>query len=382
MLVTMRAMDDDGNLISGPGVRNPFIITLGAGQQSARMIPEIFGIGSFDGWIEIEASAPGLGVYTATGSPDAREMDGGVARELSPDFVLFQPAATAILINPSSRLAEVTITDFGSGASRSLTIPPRGKITTALSESPSRIRSSEPLAAIERTNLAGCLALGCAHPFGLGAAVPVSAVEQTLVFPHAVAGGGYQSILTLANVSPTPQAVTVAFGTASRTVRLRTNESMRVSLADFLQLPDDELKSGAARVTATFPFSSAKSLVGTLAIANATGFVIVNPRGPATENTIAHVAQGNGWYTGIALAAGAAGANVAVDVFPAAGGTPKSATLSIGPDEHIAAVLSELVPGVTAQMGGYIKVRSDQPIWVWGAIGSSEMIAAAPPLGN
>jgi hypothetical protein len=52
----------------------------------------------------------------------------------------------------------------------------------------------------------------------------------------------------------------------------------------------------------------------------------------------------------------------------------------VGANQQTAKVLSELVPGVTTQMGGYIKVRSDQPIWIWGAIGSSEMIAAAPPL--
>ncbi len=378
MSVVMKAFDDSGNLILGSGIRNPATINLAAGQQYAQMIPVIFGISSFDGWIEIEASASGLGVYTATGTVNLQEMDGSVARELSSDFVFFHSGATALLVNPSTRTATVTITDFGSTTSRSLTIPARGRITTTLNDSPMRIRSSEPLAAVERTNFVQCLALGCAGRVGIGAAASVSQAASLLVFPHAVVGGGYSSTVTLVNVSNTPQGVTVSFGTASRATRLDPNAAMRVSLADFLQLSNSTVQTGAVRVTSSFAFGSSNALLGAVDIESPRGFAILNPLGAVTEATFIHAAQGDGWYTGIAIATGAAAANVVVEVYPAAGGTPRSASLTVGANQQIAKVLSDLVPGVTTQTGGYIKVRSDQPIWIWGAIGSAEAIAALP----
>jgi hypothetical protein len=83
MSVVLRAMDSDGALIGGAVVRNPATVNLAAGQQYARLVTEIFGLETFDGWIEIEASAPGLGIFTATGSWDTSQLDGSVARETS-----------------------------------------------------------------------------------------------------------------------------------------------------------------------------------------------------------------------------------------------------------------------------------------------------------
>lgn len=371
MSAVMKAFDNSGNLILGTGIRNPATISLAAGQQYARMIPGIFGFSSFDGWIEIEASASGLGVYTATGTLNLQEMDGSVARELSSDFVFFHSGATAVLVNPSTRTANLTITDFGSTTSRLLTIPARGRVTTNLAGNPIRIRSSEPLAAIEKTNFTNSTA-------GIGAAALSSEAAQSLVFPHGVVGAGYSSTLTLVNVSNTPQGVSVSFGSASRTTQLAPNAAIRLSLADFLQLSSSTLQTGAVRVTASFAFGSSNALLGALDIESPTGFTILNPLGSVTEATFVHAAQGGGWYTGIAIATGSTAANMVVDVYSASGGAPRSASLTVGANQQVAKVLSELVPGVTTQIGGYIKIRSDQPVWIWGTIGSAEMIAALP----
>src|SRR5207247_1456625 len=81
MTVVLRAYDANGALIVGAGIRNPATISLAAGQQYARLLPELLGIQSFDGWIEAEASAPGLGIFIATGAWDSSTLDGSVARD-------------------------------------------------------------------------------------------------------------------------------------------------------------------------------------------------------------------------------------------------------------------------------------------------------------
>src|SRR6185369_9554802 len=169
--------DASGNPITGTGVRNPSMISLIAGQQSAKLISELFGVQTFDGWIEVEASAPGLGIFTATGAWNMSSLDGSVARDTSTDFVLFHAGASAILVNPSSRPANVTMTSLGASGTQSFSIPPRSRVVTTLG-SAVRVQSSEALAAIERTDGPGKLAIN--------AAVPVTDGEGTLVFPHAV----------------------------------------------------------------------------------------------------------------------------------------------------------------------------------------------------
>src|SRR5262249_6278115 len=104
MSVVLRAYDATGSPMLGSGIHNPATISLSGGQQVARLIPELFGFQNFDGWIEAEASAPGLGVFTATGAWDGSTLDGSIARDPSADFVLFHSGATAIFVNPSSRV--------------------------------------------------------------------------------------------------------------------------------------------------------------------------------------------------------------------------------------------------------------------------------------
>ncbi|HYR43959.1 MAG TPA: IPT/TIG domain-containing protein, partial [Terriglobia bacterium] len=127
--VVLRAMDAKGNLITGTGIRNPTAITLAAGQQYAKLISELFGLQSFDGWIEADASTTGLGIFVATGSWDMQRFDGSVMRDPSMDFVLFHTGASAILVNPTARPANVTLTELASGRSQQLPpIPPKGRL--------------------------------------------------------------------------------------------------------------------------------------------------------------------------------------------------------------------------------------------------------------
>jgi hypothetical protein len=67
-------------------------------------------------------------------------------------------------------------------------------------------------------------------------------------------------------------------------------------------------------------------------------------------------------------------------VYGSGGGTPRSATIRIEANQQVARLVSELVSGVGTQLGGYIRVRSDQPIWGWEIYGSTQVMASGPPL--
>ena len=358
MSVVLRAFDGNGNLVAGPGVRNPSSITLAAGQQYAKLVSELFGLQSFDGWIEADASAPGLGIFVATGSWDMLQLDGTVPRDPSADFVLPHGAALAVLVNPSGRPATVTLTDFASAQTQSLTIPARGKIVMPLAGAV-RVRSSEPLAT---------------------AGIPVSDAQSTLVFPQAVVGGGYSSTLSLVNIGTAPANATVTFGTASANISLPANAAARVSISDLLKLSGDTIRTGAVRVTSMSLFGASPSLIGILDIQNSSGGASVAAKATGTDFTFPYVANANGFFTGLAFATGSEPAKITIDVYSADGGTPKSASITLAANQQFSALLSDLVAASAAQLGGYVRIRSDQPIWGWMIYGTDKVLVSGPPL--
>jgi hypothetical protein len=373
MSVVLKAIDAKGTPISGPGVTNPISVNLAAGQQDLKLVSQLFGTQTFDGWIQAEASDAGLGIYTATGSSDRAELDGATSRPLSSEFVLFHPGAAAILVNPSLRSATVSIVSLETGTTQTQTLLPRSRTEITIAGAV-RIRSSEPLSAVER--------FSSVRKLSLNAAASVSDAAPVLVFPHAVIGGGYKSILTLANVSDTPQDVTITSGSSTGTIRLNNNSTLRLSVSDFLQLPTNAVRTGAVRVTARVPVFGIGmgSLIGTLDIESESGLVTVGSRPAAIETFLPYVAQGDGLFTGLCLATGDRGAEITVDVYEAAGGTPKSRTFTLEANQQLGALLNELVPAVTTQIGGYIRIRADEPIWAWEIYGSADVLASGPPL--
>jgi hypothetical protein len=368
--VVLRAVDIDGTLPMGRGIRNPTAVTLQAGQQWARLIPEIFGLTSFGGWFELEVSAPGLRTYMSTGRNDLARFDGANSSSPSSDFFLMHAGATAILVNPSSTATTATISQVGTAISQPLEIPARSKLTTPLS-GPVRITSPVPIAAVEH--------FGSSEDLGIGNAVP--GVPQTEIrFPHGVVGGGYRSWVTLANTTGLSRNAVVSFDGQAGSVLVAGNGSTRFSLGEVLGL-SGELRTGAVGVTISSIFGPAvASVVGVIDIETDSSLVTLGGIRAATEVLFPHVAHGNGFFTGVAIAAGSSAATVTIDVFPASGGTPQSAMITVPANGQIARVISELVPEVVEQSGGYIRLTSNQPIWAWEIYGTDQAMASGPPL--
>jgi hypothetical protein len=158
--------------------------------------------------------------------------------------------------------------------------------------------------------------------------------------------------------------------------------AIRVSLAEFLNLSGAGLRSGAVHVfTGLSIFGpGVGALTGTLEIENGSGITTIGARPPSREITFPHVAHANGLFTGLALVAGEKAATVSVDVFPPDGSAPRSSTRTLNANQHVGQLISELVTGITTQLGGYIRIRSDEPIWAWEIYGSADLLASGPPL--
>src|SRR5262249_5997983 len=131
------------------------------------------------------------------------------------------PGASAILVNPSLRVATVSITDLSTGNTQQITIPATGRFVTPISGA-TRVKSSEALAAIERVASPGSLSINAAEP--------ISAAQTSLVFPDAVAGGPYSSTLTVVNVSGTAQNISISFAGTARTSAVDANAVLRIPL--------------------------------------------------------------------------------------------------------------------------------------------------------
>ena len=368
--IVLRAIDIDGALTLGPGIRNPASVRLEPGEQWARLIPEIFGVSSFTGWFELEASDTGLRTYMAIGRNDLVRFDGARSASLSKDFLLFHEGANAILINPSAKSVTATITQVATGTSQPFEIPARSRRTTPLT-GPVRITSPDSIAGVEH--------FGSDEDLGIGEAVPARP-QSTLTFPHAVVGGGYTSWVTIANLAGSPRTVQVSFGGATKLLHFAGGDSTRVSIASLLGISGDQIQIDAVRIAAHSFFGSSASLVGVIDIERAGSVVTLAPVEAARDILFPHVAHGNGFFTGIAMAAGASETTVTIEVFPASGGMPKSGTIVVGSNGQIARLVSELVPEVSDQSGGYIRLTSDQPIWAWEIYGTDLAMASGPPL--
>jgi hypothetical protein len=367
--IVLRALDVDGNLDTGLGIRNPTAVHLEAGEQWARLIGEIFGVASFNGWVEIESSESNLRTYTATGARDLAFVDGAGPSPESTNFFLLHRDASAMLVNRGTADVTASILELDTGIVRPFLVPARSRRTTPLTAGPVRITSSTPLAGLEKFGTAENLALGG----------PIQSARPSLVFPQGVVGEGYRSWVTLANGASSDALVSVRFAGRRGTVVVAGDSTARFSIAELLSVSDETIQVDAVRIESVSPFSSA-SLMGVIDIELDTTLVTLAATSAKTEIVFPHVADLGGFFTGIALAAGASGAMVTIEVFTASGERSGFGTVGVGANGQLARLVRELIPEFPGQNGGYIRLQSDQPIWAWEIYGTLQAMASGPPL--
>jgi hypothetical protein len=253
--------------------------------------------------------------------------------------------------------------------SEPLLVPARSRRETILTGGPVRITSPVAFAGIER--------FGTADNLGLGG--PLTNPAPSLVFPHGLVGEGYRSWVTLANASPLQARLTVRFAGLQETVIVPGDSALRFSVAELLSLSEETVQVDAVRIRSLTPFST-PSLLGTIDIELDTTLVTLAATPAQTEIVFPHVAELGGFFTGIALAAGPSGATVTIEVFTVSGDSSGRDTVDVPANGQLARLIRELVPGHSAQNGGYIRLQSDQPIWTWAVYGTLDAMASGPPL--
>jgi hypothetical protein len=369
MSVTLRAMNRNGTVLTGVGIRNPVTLTVNAGVPLTKLVSDLFGSIEMNPiWLRIEPEAPGLRVYYAIGDRNMSALDGSIPIKPATDFFAFHRSSSLYVTNLSGQSATVTVTEIASGRTITTTVP--GARSTALwVPSTARIHSSEPLFAMEGT--------GDEHRFLLSAPEPLSAAGSNLVFPHAVVGAGYSTTLTLVNVDSIPMDATIRFGLNSSTVKIGGDSAASFTLADHFSISSTAVLADAVRVSVA---SGQGRLLGKLTIENETSSTDVASPTQATDIYFPHVLHGNGFFTGLAIATGAASAAVTVELYTASGSVAGSAVVNLEPNQHLSRLISELIPAITAQSGGYVRIKSTHPISAWQIFGSAHAMTSVPPM--
>jgi len=102
---------------------------------------------------------------------------------------------------------------------------------------------------------------------------------------------------------------------------------------------------------------------------------------PQTDIYFSHIAQDDLYYTGIALVNDSGHpANVTIEIWSAAGVLVNSATISgLGDRSKYIRLLSDPLLGVNQQLGGYIHIRADRPLYAYSLFGiTGQMLSAIP----
>jgi hypothetical protein len=92
------------------------------------------------------------------------------------------------------------------------------------------------------------------------------------------------------------------------------------------------------------------------------------------EAVISHVAQNSMYFTGIALLNFTRRpAVVSLDVFANDASLVGRATLRLAPGERVSKLISELIPVIQNQIGGYVRISSDQDLIIYSIFGTNSL---------
>jgi hypothetical protein len=99
----------------------------------------------------------------------------------------------------------------------------------------------------------------------------------------------------------------------------------------------------------------------------------------ATRFLFSQVAQGQGFYTGVAFMA-PVGAELRIQVFDSAGNVTGSTSMILLPCQRHVSLLHDLIPTTGGQVGGYVKVIATNPVIAFELFGSTggQFLSAVP----
>ena len=406
---TLTAYDAAGNVIAGDNVKNPVDIVVPRNGQYARVASEIFGDG-FDvassGTIRLIAAASGLKGFYLIGDNSGPKLDGGTAEVDSSRFwympLVFRQGSDAFNLLEIYNAGELETTvdlqlldaDGALVATDTETVPAGGSLLRDIGKVPGvnldsfqggyvKARSDFPI--VFRNNFGNAL-----DSNALSAQLPLSAVS--FYVPHFATGGQYVTELTLVNTNARRSSeITLTLlddsgtpiSTAGNpaTVSINSGAQLTRTIGSLFPNLGPNLVTGSIQIDVKpsyiGPFLMGPGLVGAVRFAAADGSASATLPlilSPTSDCVYSHIAQGPGYYTGLAVQnTNKEATGFTVDVYTKDGVLVGSFPSVLQPGARFAKLISELVPASAGQTSGYFRIRSDAPLANFALFGTTDV---------
>jgi len=415
-LVYFSLYDEDGTLIEDPNVENPVVLAVDEGQQIAFYVSDIFGDGlaEYNPWMRAVSLNAGLqGFFLLTSLQDGPWLDGAPA-QTEPQTRLILPVSESVagggdshfsFINPSDAPATVTLRCLGpSGEALAddvrFTLHARGRHAFSFREQYPAVSGTCYLSVTAGRPLEGFQYGGNDGQISATAAMAVA--EETtapvsLVGAHFAVGRLYRSVLDLFNTGTAPCDVVVhAFHddgsplASSAPLTIPDGGMVRSGLAELLGIDwqGTDAAVGFLRVD-----GSRGGLLGTLTFGDRAGqgfaSTLVLPQTGRSGMLFSHVAVGEHsgiqYFTGLTLLnPGPGNATATVTVYDEFGLVTGQGQVTLPAGTKLSQMLSDFVPGLDAQVKGYITVTAQEPeaaLFAFALFGDSQgqFMSAIPP---
>lgn len=430
--VALTARNNKGELLQG--TQNPRFVQIPAGNQISLMLGEIFGFNptdTLDGYIEAYTLTQGITLLYLTGAVDQTTLDGFLADSQTSKLLGFSritdgvmkfgaPTATEIILeNPTDTDAQLALALYTTSPSgpgylasyQERTLPAHCRIRSRVSQLiPSGYLPGENLY-LEVTSTVAIKGLESVKIGNSFAMIPagVRGLPDTTFLAAQFASGGsgvldtpifssLSMVNTRADALTVTAQVTDAKGRlvppgAKRLVRtLQPHEALSGGADEIFGFPDPltdpNLYQGTLQIT-----TDKQGLLADLIYGDArAGKYLTSASLHAQTGTrfgLGHLVEGSfgdpprGYYTGVAIY-NPSPFQVAVNVEAHApnGRVLNTSILTIQPGSRLSQTSGQLVPGLTQQNGGTIRITSDVPVILFEVFGStdSNFLVAVPPL--
>jgi DNA-binding beta-propeller fold protein YncE len=413
-IITLIARDFDGEIISGTGITNPARIVLPASMQTGLRSREVFGwgIAGRNAWIDIVSSSVATKGMFLVFDPaltylDGAEIQAPVSRSiLFPKVSISSTSSTFLsFVNTSDEEIEIRIwyngTAYGAPTRR---IPARSGFAGPASLLLPQLTSFSGYIVIEHQTynpqpiLAGFETYQNQTDVAALNGMPEGTSSQRGYIPHFASQGGYRSRIAFVNDTPYVQTVRVTAGglqrngqalpdrTVERTVRNKSR--LEEPVDEMFGFTGNELITGYIKWEALRldPTSTAETVVSAYVDYGTSNGVtlasVPSQSQGASDILLSQVAEGLGYFTGIALFnPGDTTTAVTIDVLTNDGRIVGSTVLSLSSNGRLSRLIRELIPSANGQVGGYVHIRSTSPIIaieLFGSMDSDRFLANVP----
>lgn len=392
-----------GEIISDSRITNPVVLSLPALGQRAFTASEVFGqgINGQTGWIAFQSPSTAISGLFLLFDGNLTHIDGGELPNAGQTRLVLPKvfagpgnSSTVTFVNTTSATFDCILSVYdNSGALRVQKVVPlaaragfsssadqlgAGTSFTGYATVQSLVNHPTPLVGMVRyiNSSDSAVLTGMSGNSGL----------RSGYISHLVIGGGYSSRLSLVNPQPFDQFVRVtavlsdgfntSTSTADRllTARSRTEEDLTSMFGLF---PANQI-TGYVRLEV---LTDTPGISGFMEFGTTDGTLLsaVPAQSGAgySEYFFSHIAEGLGYYTGLALLnPNDETIPVAIDIIGKDGIRVGGKVINLAGGERRARLMSELIPG-TVQLGGYVRVSSTRNIYALELFGSSTSLRFA-----